>query len=217
MLQLAAAVRASALLRRILPCFAREMFRQRPPCWFCCIRGGCGNRWRLRRSNLLRLRGFEFVQPQLQLLDLAVQLLRFAPELPPPQLGDQQLQVLDSVVARGQLRALGKEFFGLREKLLVLEEDQRLQRFGIQGLKIRKRRAQGHRARSMPETFLRARKKHTKKQNQRRKLRKKKIVLLTPPSAVRNCALAAASRCLPATSTTALASTKPCRSPLAAR
>ena len=139
------------------------------------------------------------------------------PNCMPPQLGDQQLQVFDLGCRARPVARSCKGVLRIGEKLLVLEEDQRLQRFGIQGLEIRKRRAQGHRARSMPETFLRARKKRTKKQNQRRKLRKKKIVLLTPPSAARNCAPAAASRSLPATSTTAPASAKPFRSSLAAR
>jgi hypothetical protein len=65
------------------------------------MHGGRRNSGRLRRSGLLRLCGFQFVKPQLQLLDLATQLFRFAPELHPPQPGDQQLQVLDFVVARG--------------------------------------------------------------------------------------------------------------------
>ena len=47
--------------------------------------------------------------------------------------------------------------------------------------------------------------------------KKNETVLLTPPSAARNCAPAAANRSLPAASTTAPASAKPCRSPLAAK
>ena len=56
------------------------------------------------------------VQPQLQLLDLTIQLLRFAPELHPPQLGDQQLQMLDLVVARLQLLVFRQELFVLGKR-----------------------------------------------------------------------------------------------------
>jgi hypothetical protein len=38
-----------------------------------------------------------------QLLDLAIELLRLAPKLHAPQLGDLQLQVFDCDAARGQL------------------------------------------------------------------------------------------------------------------
>ena len=54
-------------------------------------------------TALLCLRGFQFVQLQLQLLDLPFQLLRLAPELHPPQLGDQQFQMFDLVVARSSI------------------------------------------------------------------------------------------------------------------
>ncbi len=98
MFQFSATVRASCLLRRIFSCFTRQMLRQGTPRGFCYIHGRRGRR--LRWSHLLRLRGFKFIEPQLQLLDLAVQLFRFAPKLHAPQLGDQQLQVLDFAVAR---------------------------------------------------------------------------------------------------------------------
>jgi len=58
------------------------------------------------------------------LLDLPVQLLRFAPELHSPQLGDQQLQPLDLLVPRGKLFVLGKN-------LRVLCDDQSLQCFVV--------------------------------------------------------------------------------------
>jgi len=50
----------------------------------------------------------QFIQPQLKLLDLPGHLLRPTPELHSPQLGDQQLQVLDLRVARDQLLVLGE-------------------------------------------------------------------------------------------------------------
>jgi len=45
-------------------------------------------------TGLLALR-FEFFQPQLQLFNLPLQLLRLTPELHALQLGDQQLQMFD--------------------------------------------------------------------------------------------------------------------------
>jgi len=94
-----------------------------------------------------------FVQPQLQLLDLSFHLLRLATELHTSQLGDQQFQLLDLRFARGQLLVFAKQLFVLGLKLLVLEENQGLQRGGIERIEVGKRRAQRHRARSMPETF----------------------------------------------------------------
>ena len=44
--------------------------------------------------------GFQFFQLQLKLLDLPLDLLRPAPELHALQLGDEQFQVLDLVIAR---------------------------------------------------------------------------------------------------------------------
>jgi hypothetical protein len=73
-------------------------------------------------SLLLRAASLQFIQPQLQLLDLPVQLLRLAPELHAPQLGDQQFQPVDLFVSRGKLL-----FFG--NKLFVLRDDQRMTGF----------------------------------------------------------------------------------------
>jgi hypothetical protein len=55
---------------------------------------------------------------------LAFQLLRFAPKLQPPQLGDQQLQMFDFVVARNQLLVFAEELFVLRVDLCMLREDE---------------------------------------------------------------------------------------------
>ena len=49
---------------------------------------------------LLGAVGFQVFQLQLKLFDLPLDLLRLASELHALQLGDQQLQVLDLVVAR---------------------------------------------------------------------------------------------------------------------
>ena len=46
---------------------------------------------------------FQLFQLQFQLLDLPLQLLRLATELHAPQLGDQQLQMLDLALVREQL------------------------------------------------------------------------------------------------------------------
>ena len=65
-----------------------------------------------------RLRRFQFFELQFQLLDLAIHLLRLAPELHAAQLGDQQLQMLDLGVARGQLLVLRMDSFFLRSECL---------------------------------------------------------------------------------------------------
>jgi hypothetical protein len=67
--------------------------------------------------------------------------------------------MLDLGIPRQQLLLLCGDLF-------LLRNDQRRQRFRIKFLELRKCRALGHRARSMPELFSRARKKHTKTKNQ---------------------------------------------------
>src|ERR1019366_4872893 len=93
-----------------------------------------------RSSGVLRLRCLQFVQQQLQLLDLSIQLLRLAPELHPPQLGDQQLQVLDLVVTRQQL--------------LVLGQDQCLQCSGIQLIQVGESARSGNHCREFSRLLL---------------------------------------------------------------
>ena len=128
--QLAAAVRTSGLLRQIRSALraagapaatsvlvSPRVCNGRNPCR--CVRSRC----------VLRLRRLQLVQPQLQLLDLTIQLLRLAPELHPPQLGDQQLQMLDLVVTRSQLLVF-------REELFVLGEDENFQFVGIECVEI---------------------------------------------------------------------------------
>ena len=67
--------------------------RRRTGCWF-----GLRRSWRTIRLQLFQL--------QLQLFDLVCDLLRLAPELHPPQLGQQQLQVRDLLLTREQLLIL---------------------------------------------------------------------------------------------------------------
>jgi hypothetical protein len=55
-------------------------------------------RWRVE-IWLAALR-FQFLQPQLQLLDLPLQFFRLAPKLHAMQLGQQQLQMLDLALPR---------------------------------------------------------------------------------------------------------------------
>src|SRR6185437_8893968 len=151
------------------------------------------------------------------MLDLPLHPLRFTPELHPPQLGDQQLQLLDLCLARSELFIFRLKLHTLEKNLLVLGENEGSQCGGIERVQIRKSRAQCHRARSMPELFSRARKMRTEIKNQQRKLRKGKRSSFTPPSAARSCVPDDASRSLPTTSRAAPPSAKPFRSPLAAR
>jgi len=85
----------------------------------------------------------QIFQPQFQLLDLPLQFLRLAPELHPPQLAQQQLQMFDLMLARLQARVSSDPF-------LVFRDQQYLQRFPIQRAQVGKRG--GQHARSMPRT-----------------------------------------------------------------
>ncbi len=93
-----------------------------------------GFRCRGRRSGVHRSRcvgllfaalRFQFLQPQFQLFDLPLQLLRFPPKLHAMQLGQQQLQMLDLTLPRDQL--------------LVLRQDQRSQRIRGKNVQIGER------------------------------------------------------------------------------
>jgi hypothetical protein len=90
-LQRAAAVWARFLLRQDLARLAWQMRWQRLPCAFR-FRFGRENRRRARENGAFRSRCFEFVQAQLQLLDLRV--------------------------ARGQLHVLVEELFVLEKNLV---------------------------------------------------------------------------------------------------
>src|SRR5208282_534348 len=105
-----------------LPRLARQVFWQWPPRWFRCPM--CLRRSSRRRSLLRGLARFEFIQPQLELLDLSLQLLRLAAELHPPQRGDQQLQLCDLRIACRQLFVFRLKLLTLQNNLLVLGEDE---------------------------------------------------------------------------------------------
>jgi hypothetical protein len=123
--QLAAAVRTGCVLRRNLPRLARQVRRQQPPRRFRAARPfGRDGRFRRRRRSLLSTARLQLVQAQFELFDLPRQFLGPAPELHPPQLGDQQLQMLDLCLARGQLLALPKNLLLLRGESFVLGEDE---------------------------------------------------------------------------------------------
>ena len=84
---------------------ARQAFRQRPTCRAFLLLGlGCGN---LRRARLpTRAVGFQLLDQELELADLRVELLGGATVLQSAKLGDEELEVLDLVVALGELRLL---------------------------------------------------------------------------------------------------------------
>src|SRR5437667_301017 len=86
-------------------------------------------RWRSIR--LCCLRRFQFVQPQLQLLDLPLQLLRLPPKLHPSQLRDQQLQALALGLARSPRFVFRVKFFLLRGERPVLREQDSCQAFAL--------------------------------------------------------------------------------------
>ena len=115
--------------------FRRDVCNGRNPCR--CVRSSC----------VLRLRRLQLVQPQLQLLDLTIQLLRLAPELHPPQLGDQQLQMLDLVVARKQL-------FVFRQQLCALREDESFEFVGIECVEIGESVMRGNHCRESSRLLL---------------------------------------------------------------
>ena len=90
---------------RLVPArLSRQMIGQRAARGFRCRRsrrGGDGSRCWCVGLWLAALR-FQFLQPQLQLLDLPLQLLRLPPKLHALQLGQQQLQMLDLALPREQ-------------------------------------------------------------------------------------------------------------------
>ena len=73
--------------------FAGQMVGQRPPLPRSGSTLGGGLALQFRRS--FHLIGFQLFELELQLLDLALDLLESEPELHPPQLRDQQLQMFD--------------------------------------------------------------------------------------------------------------------------
>ena len=67
-------------------------------------------------TGATRLGRLQFLQLQFQLLNLPFQLLRLASKLHAPQLGDQQLQVLDLALMREQLFVSCDQLFLLDPK-----------------------------------------------------------------------------------------------------
>src|SRR5664279_2243314 len=115
-------------------------------CATCRLRSGsqsrvCGSKLSLRLAWVVEGARLQLFQPQLQLLDLPVQFLRLAPKLHAPQLGNQQLQMLDLAL--------------VREQLLMLREDQRLQSSLIQQIQVGKGCVGSSHTPSMPSTLHR--------------------------------------------------------------
>ncbi|AIO35829.1 hypothetical protein DM39_4133 [Burkholderia cenocepacia] len=78
------------------------MFRQRFALWY--FRRGALRLWDLDgRSAFV---GLQILETKLKLLDLTIQLLRFAAELHAAKLADEQLQMFDLGGARSQCRFL---------------------------------------------------------------------------------------------------------------
>ena len=129
--QRAAALWAGLFFRKMGVNFASEMFRQRATL----AGGGCGSLRRSRRSRFVlglgRLgnRSLQAFELKFELLDLAANLLRLAPELHAPQFGDDQFQMLD---------------------LGIQSHNQRLHRCRIQCIQIRRCRGRIQHEASMP-------------------------------------------------------------------
>src|ERR1035441_2836954 len=100
----------------------------------------CGSKLSLRLAWVVGGARLQLFQPQLQLFDLPIQFLRLSPKLHAPQLGNQQLQMLD-------LALVG-------EQLLMLRKDQRLQSSLIQQIQVGKDGLGSSHIRSMPSTLL---------------------------------------------------------------
>src|ERR1700677_5148274 len=97
-------------------------------------RGGRRRRWLRTFAHWGALAGptlLQIFQPQFQWLDLPLQFLRLPPELHPPQLAQQQLQMFDLGLARLQPRVR-------RDVFLVFRYQHRLQRFPIQRAQVGK-------------------------------------------------------------------------------
>jgi hypothetical protein len=121
----------------------RQMFRQWTPNrlglrWSACLCGCCN------ALGSLRLQFFEL---QFQLLDLATDLLALGAEDYPPQLGDDQLQVLDLGVAAKKLLLLSGQRFVLGKNRLLLRCNQCLQSYAVQSTQIsRSSKGRSHRS-----------------------------------------------------------------------
>ena len=104
--QRAAALGTGRVPRHMRLDLARQVLRQRPPDRSILRRrNGIGRRFALRQSAWGRPR-FQVFQPQFKLLNLVVELLALAPKLHPPQLQDEQFQILDFGVPRDEFGVL---------------------------------------------------------------------------------------------------------------
>ncbi len=84
--------------------------------------------------------GFKLFELEFELFNLPLDLLRAAPELHAPQLGDEQFQMLDLALVGDQLR--------------VLQTDHRLQGCGIESIQIGQQERHLAHARSMPRSWV---------------------------------------------------------------
>jgi hypothetical protein len=112
---------------------AWQMLRQRTPPRFY-FRGRRRSFCRTPRGTLGWLGGLlelQIFQPQLQLFDLPLELLRLAPKLHPPELAEQQFQSFDLAVPLQQLLFPLEQLLLSGNTFLVFGQQQRLQRFSI--------------------------------------------------------------------------------------
>ncbi len=120
MLQLTSTVRTSFFPRKILPHFPWQVIGQRSS-YRSHHRSARGSGF-FYPSCFFGSPCFQFFQPQFQLFDLAIPLLRRAAELQATQFRDQQLQVFDFRIARSELLTLRKDFFLLCGELFLMRE-----------------------------------------------------------------------------------------------
>jgi hypothetical protein len=196
MLQLAAAVRASGLLRRILSHFARQMFRQGPSRGFRHIQG---DRRRLRRPRIFC--GHRFSSSS---RSSSCSIWRSSFSDLRPNCSRRSLAI--SSFKCSILLSRETSCSSLLRSCSCCEKMRAFNSLGFSASKSGRARFAAAIAANLAD-FLTAKLKSTGKQT----------ILFILPSAEHNYALAAASGSLPAASTTAPASAKPCRSLLAAK
>ena len=182
MFQLSATVRAGGLLRQILSHFARQMLRQRPTRRFrrdvCNRRNPCRC---VRSSCVLRLRG-------LQARPAATPVARSDGPASPTCARTASAAAWRSAASSVRSRCHATTTVrAARGSVLSVRWDRAASRSGSA-------RGAATIAANLADVCY----------SKIKMGRKTKIILLTPPSAARNCAPAAASRSLPAASTTAL-------------
>ena len=148
-LQLATAIGTGTLDRFIPVRLLGQVGRQRTPRRFRPYKLlGANRRLSLSRSICLCPFRLEIFQPKFQLLDLPCDLLRAAAELHAPQLGQQQLEVLDLGFPRQQTLVNG-------HSLVMLGQEQLQQGFPVKPVQIRKCGGRPHGS-LQPKTWGRA-------------------------------------------------------------